>query len=263
MKLKHGIPTVLVFLSSLLLVQCSSKVTTHVCDCKTSETVGHEFFPITSIANEIILCKQGTMNGMDWTAFLKDNVLNDHFKIYDFQSEKFLKTKFPAVSLTYKDQHLIAFSHLQLNAYDCVNETWVSPLEMNFYKEKIYAQNGKIHTSTPEFIFTPPKLTAKAIADVNAKFEEKLKNPNNMDSSSLVEYLFLAAVNGDQKSVERLRNFQKLMPITYDVDPNVAPANLDLMLEILKDFETHKRTHEVEYLDLKIYPMFENRDVCP
>ena len=232
----------------------NTKVATgNECKCALSDAEMAQQFPISSKNDSVILCRKGSINGLDWTAFLSKKVLNDYFAIYNCQTGKYIKSKYPDISVTYSDKSLILFSHKEFIAYDTTNEKWIGKLQMDIYKERVYAMNGNIQKSEPEFIFTPPKLSRKAIKEIDSMFDMKIKSLGNINSNSLVEYLLIGALNGDLKSKERLENFQTLVPKGLSDKQENNPDNLAPSLEILHDFEKYKLNNEVQYLDLTKY----------
>ena len=248
-----------VYIPSLILFSCSqsdanSELTLtkdNVCKCNLSDLEMTKKFPITAKNDSIIICRKGIINGMDWTTFLSQNVLNDYFPIYNCQTDKGIRGKFSSISATYQDKSLIIFSHKDFIAYDVINEKWIEKLRLDVYKEKIFAHNSQIGKSEPVFVLTPPLLNKKAIDEIDKMYEDKVKNLNNRFSSwLLVEYLLIAALNGDEKSKLRLQNFQNSIP-TRSGDGENNPPNLALALEILDDFEKYKLGNEIEYLDLE------------
>lgn len=246
-----------ILLSGVAFGQSDNKIALNECKCNLSDMEMTKQFPITPNNDSVILCRKGSINGMDWTSFLSQKVLNDYFSIYDCQTEKYIKTKLPSVSVTYKDKSLIIFSHKEFIAYDSINEKWIERLQIYVYKEKIYAQDNQIHKSVPEFVLTPPFLTPKAIKEIDEMFENKRRKTSNISNSRLVEYLLVSALNGDEKSKERLQNFQNIIPSRFEGDEENNPSNLSESLEILNTFEKHILNHKVEYLDLKKYPGFQ------
>ncbi len=225
--------------------------TCECCDLSEEDMVKH--FPITCKNDSIILCRKGSMNGMDWTSFLSQNTLYDNYPLYNCQTGKYIaKKKYAAsVSATYKNKALIIFSEWDFIAYDTINEKWIASLRIPTYKEQIYAKNSQIQKSEPEFILTPPKLNQKAIDEINTMFENKIKKMSLISDSKLIDYLLISALNGDKKSIERLRNFRAIIPkAPFDDDEDIT---LSVSLDILNNFEKYKLDNEIEYLDLKQY----------
>jgi hypothetical protein len=220
------------------------------CDCKLTDEEIENNFPVAAINDSLIICRTNKVNGLTWPDFLNKNKFRSDYAIFNCQTNEYIKGRFGANNtFSYQDKSLVLYSGKEFMVYDTIKNR-LQRVSIDVYKEKIYAENGAVKRSKPEFILTPPKYNSKAIHDVNVQFEKKKQKPH---SYYVVDYLLGAALNGDRISKDRLRNFDRLFP-KHDEKNNLEEA-----LIILKDFENYKKNGgETKFLDVSVYPIFKN-----
>lgn len=266
MKIRYkNIIIVTVLFTSLTIYNCSSKkkntvenkkenivatITKIECDCKLTDEEIDNNFPVSAINDSLIICKKNKVNGMNWADFLLKNKFYTDYKVFNCQANEYIKGEFDLYnSFSYKNKSLILYSKKEFMVFDTIKNR-MQRVPIDVYKEKIYAENGEVKRAKTEFILKPAKYNLKSIQEVNVQFERKKQKPS---SYYVVDYLLGAALNGDQISKDRLRNFDQIFP-NHD-----EKNNLDVALIILRDFENYKKKGgEVKYLDVSVYPIFNN-----
>ena len=257
---------------TLMMVSCDSdshsndkKFTgTNECGCNLSKEEMIAKLPIFAMGDSIKICKVGTNRvigsgpePMTWLEYLQSEYHGGEGQIYNCTINKPFKKKFRSSILKYDDKSLIIYYRFPIDVYDPVNGKWID-LDLETYKQRIYAKNDSIVYSKVEVAFNPPLQTKEAFKVALNEYEVERKKRDHYLISRTVKRLFVSAVNGDRLSIGQFLGIPDEFKSYYDTHPESLEI-YKMYKELYVDYTSYLENGGTkEYYDLTIFPYFKS-----